>query len=479
MDIFKKTPLKALLCFAAGGFSSLAMAPASLWPALFVGLSTLYIALVKAHATKTAFLYGWLFGFGYFLFGLSWIGNALLIEGNPYKWAWPLAVSGLPFILSFFTASACALSKHFSDLKKISGFLSFCSLMIIFEWLRGHVFTGFPWNLFGYTWGEILPLIQVVSLSDIYLLSFLTVLWATLPGYLYISVKDKDKMKQALILALLILSSFIATYGYGSWRLNNASLEYHEDIEIRIVQPNIEQKDKWDRAKMMSNFQKLLDLSRPDSHSNKTTYIIWPETALSQWFLQDKISREQISMLLTSYENSAILITGALRNDLEKEEYFNSLIIMNTNGEITNIYNKHHLVPFGEYIPFQKWIPLTPVVNFTGFVKGNGPQTYKTPEGLSYLPLICYEAIFPGKAQKENLSPDFIINITNDAWYGKSAGPYQHFMQNKFRALETGTPLVRSANTGISALIDPYGRVTGISGLFETSSNTMKLPKKN
>ena len=224
----------ALLSFALGSQSALSMAPFNMWYLLFLGLGGLYFTLANSPSNKHAFLYGWSFAFGYFLFGLSWIGQALLVDGNPYQWAWPLAISGLPFILAPFTACACFLSKRYFHLNTIPGFVFFVATISLFEWLRGHMFTGFPWNLYGYTWFDILPLIQVASIDSVYLLTFLTILWMTFPGFLLTLIQNtnaeqsKTHTVSLSILCFVVLLSFISAYAYGYNRIKryNALPEY-------------------------------------------------------------------------------------------------------------------------------------------------------------------------------------------------------------------------------------------------------------
>lgn len=452
----------------------MAMAPANLWPILFAGLSLLTLALAHSRNKKQAFVTGWLFGFGYFLFSLSWIGNALLVEGNPYKWAWPLAVSGLPALLAFFPAFSTLLSYKFLNLKTIPGALGFVLIFTTFEYLRGHILTGFPWNLYGYTWVDIAPIVQIVSLGNIYALTSLTILWACTPGFLLLVPK-----KAAFFLAGLSLISFAACFTFGIWRLHKIPSEYYNDISIKIVQPDIDQADKWKREEMAKHFLMLLELSKPQGDEKQTTYIIWPETATSHWFTSDPTAMEELISVLKSYAGDAYIFTGIFQRNPETGAPLNALVMIDKNGTISNTYVKHHLVPFGEYIPFQKWIPLTPIVAFSGFETGLGAQSFQTPQGLSYSPLICYEVIFPGAVTSAAPPrPDFIINVTNDGWYGDSAGPRQHLTQAIFRAVEEGIPVIRSANTGISALITPLGEVKIRSELFTRSARESLLPRK-
>lgn len=470
----KKLALNALLCFAAGSLSALAMAPTNLWIILLLTLSLLYVALNSATSYKQSFLYAWLFGFGYFLFGLSWIGNALLVEGNPYAWAWPLAVCGLPFLLAFFFGGAGATIHRFSDLKTVHGYFLFVSIIGGFEWLRGHIFTGFPWNLFGYSWIDLLPVVQITHVGGVYFLTWLTVAWAAIGGFLFL---HKGTPKKPLFLPAILIISFMAVYGYGALRLHNYVPTFMDDAQIKIVQPNIPQHEKWNRNKMTENFFKQLRMSYPSEPSEKATYIIWPETALSYQYANDPTSMSLLKQMLASHGRKTRLITGMLRRPDEKT-IANSIVEIDSNGVINNIYDKHHLVPFGEYIPFQKWIPIGPIVNFSGFIMGEGLQTMSAPEGLRYSPLICYEAIFPGKAINGESRPDILINTTNDAWYGDSAGPRQHFTQAVFRAVEEGLPLARSANTGISALVNPVGQTIFKMQLFEDAVRMHNVPEK-
>ena len=423
---------------------------------------------MHAASPKAAFGYGWLFAFGYFVCSLSWIGNALLVDGNNFAWAWPLAVSGLPALLAFFWAFAALIAKRFLDLRTLLGWLGFISIFCVFEWLRGHIFTGFPWNLFGYTWADTLHVLQILWLSDVYFLTWLTLLWCSLP--LVILVFDGRSRALAFCIGFL---SFAMCFGYGLHRMG-ADIDVRDDINIRIVQPNIPQADKWKGDQMWGHFEHHLSLSQNDGSINTPTVIIWPETALSFRILKIPQAMPAIQAMLRSYDQ-AVLLTGMLRYDEQDQSYANSLVTIDANGQITNVYDKHHLVPFGEYIPFQEWIPLTPVVKFKGFEKGSGVTTHTVFGSLKYSPLICYEILFPGRSVIQEQHPDVIVNVTNDAWYGESAGPYQHFNKAIYRAIETGVPVVRAANSGFSGLVNALGRVDKKTTLFESTAVNLPL----
>lgn len=467
---------KCLMSFFLGSLSSLAMPPLSLFPLLFFGLSLLYVLTAAAASTGRAFSLGWFFGFGYFAFGLYWIGNALLVEGNPYAWAWPLAVCGLPALLAFFPAFACLLARRFSSLENTAGFFAFCAWTAFFEFARSFVFTGFPWNLYGHAWTDVLPVLQILSVSDVYGLTTLTVFWCALPGFLMISnISHRKKM----VVSGVLLAVFVFCFAFGVSRLQQPPPP-DRAASIHLVQANIPQSEKWNPDKMWPHFLKHLDMSKPDADApsgGQPTYIVWAETALSQWLYQDPRAALLIRDMLNLYDGPAYLLTGFLRK--ENGRYYNSLVMIDKAGTMTNIYNKNHLVPFGEYIPFQRWIPLEPIAKFNGFSGGKGPQSLRTPENLLYSPMICYEIIFSGAVTDPGQKPDFILNVTNDSWYGKSAGPYQHLSQAAFRAIEEGIPVIRVAETGVSAVIGSKGETLEKSPLFDEYEKTVALPGRN
>lgn len=456
----------------------LSMAPWGFWPAMIAGFGGFYFLMTKMKTRRAVFAAGWLFGFGYFSCGLWWIANALLVPGNPFSWVWPLAIAGLPAMLAFFPALAAYVAARFSDLKTIPGFLLFIALMGISEWLRGHVFTGFPWNLYGYAWNGWAAMMQNDAWAGPYMLTLLTVFWAALPGFLF-SWGVSAKNRIVLAAAALLVFSLCAGFGYG--RLAGAGNESQENVEVLIVQPDIPQEEKWDNAKAVDNLLTLSTLSASQKDApGKTTIILWPETAILAGALTHPNALAILKPAFDSYSGPAWLLTGMLRSETNGggERYFNSIAAVGRDIAVSAMYDKSHLVPFGEYIPLQKYIPLAPFVRFEGFTSGGGPQTLTLPGLPPVSPLVCYEIIFPGKAARRGADrPAFIFNATNDAWYGDSPGPRQHFMQARFRAIEEGLPVVRSANTGISGLIDPYGRPLLTIGIDSRGAERISLPK--
>ena len=447
---------------------------------MLLGLSALYVTLTLSRGPRSAFSLGWAFGFGYFGLSLSWIGNALLVKGNDYAWAWPLAVVALPAALALFPALGSAAFRFAGRSTKISSVLVFVILIGGTEILRGFLFTGFPWNLFGYSWAGMPEILQSVALINVYGLTLLTLLWGALPGFWLLRLAQGRFGFRDSAFTLLVISSFFLLFLFGQYRLQNTTVENHKHITLRLVQPNIAQNEKWDRSAMQTHFETLNHLSRARGDERKTTYIIWPETAINPYIMSKTENKALLQETLSTYRGQAWLLAGTLRFEPKTGGYFNSLLLFNQAAENVQTYDKSHLVPFGEYIPFKEFIPLKTVTKFEGFQSGPGPMHQETPYGLSYSPLICYEIIFPGRVTKNNAPPpDFIVNVTNDAWYGDSAGPYQHLTKAVFRAVEEGIPVVRVANTGISAVIDPLGQIHGQIELFRKDTMTNLLPQKN
>lgn len=472
-----KKYLPYLLSILAGWIAAFAMPPAGIWPCLILGFSLFAWLWQNAATYRAAFLIAFLFGIGYFTTGLWWIGNALLIEGNEFWWVWPISVIGLPVLLSLFTGFFSSLAKVFFKTPRLSTWIGFAAFLTVSEWVRGHIFTGFPWNLYGYAWGRHLEILQSVSLFGAFTLTLWTVMIASAPTYIWFLRGDK---KRAVTIATLTISIFALLFGFGMWRMAHTQTALNPDVAVRIVQPNIPQTMKWDEALLVTNFEKHLLLSGKDSAPKpRSLFILWPETAIPPQLLNNQVVRQKIARMLRAQSPQTVLLTGALVHEINPDgssRYFNSLLAFNDRAQVKASYSKTHLVPFGEFIPFQRWIPITPVVRFQGFEAGTGPQTLIVDAMPGISPLICYEIIFSGQVALKNDRPAALVAITNDGWYGKSAGPYQHFFQVQVRAMEEGLPAIRSANTGISGVIDPLGRVLTSAPIFETASLDLALP---
>jgi apolipoprotein N-acyltransferase len=473
-----KPAVRVFYCLFAGAIMNLALPPVNLWPFMLAGIGLFYLFLSSVKTMRGAALFGWLFGFGYFGAGLWWIANALLVEGNPFSWVWPLAIAGLPALLAIFTAAGCIFIVRFSRPLSLSGFFTFIAGLAIAEWIRGHLFTGFPWNLYGYSWSGWPAMSQSAAIGGSYFLTLMTLFWGTLPAYI-IAAPPRQKIKNILMTVGILTFSANALYGYI--RLSNTEISYYPDIAVRPVQPNIAQSEKWDDKKVTENIINLLSLSQPQEKTSRLTLIIWPETAMPNSLLTHPEARRALRNTLSRYGKDVYLLAGWVRYEKNEdgEKFYNSLAVIDRNLNILATYDKAHLVPFGEYIPLQNILPLTPFVQMDGFTQGAGLNTLSIGSIPAFSPLICYEVIFPGAVKNRNgkTRPAWLLNITNDAWYGNSPGPYQHFAQTRFRAIEEGLPIVRAANTGISGVIDPLGRVVARSDLFTRSATDSFLPQ--
>ena len=471
--------IRILLPFAAGALSVAAMPPWNIWPAMFVGFSTLYFITMAVERPRSAFFAGWLFGFGFHVFGLAWTANALTVEGSTFSWVIPFAIGGLPALLAVFPAIACMLARRYLHLSGLAGFFGFAGLFTLMEWSRGHVFTGFPWNLPAYGWTGLWPVAQSAALIGAYGLSFLTVLWAATPGFLAVT------QSRRIVAGILSLATLCMIYGWGAQRLATNPTRFNPSIALRIVQPSIPQNMKWDPEEAARNLEKTVNLSLPDTEKTgaaTTTLLIWPETASSEKILARADVRTAMSDILRLYEGDVFFITGMLRYETAPEgnRYYNSLGVYDREMNLMGTYDKSHLVPFGEYIPLSRFLPSTPLVSLDGFQAGGGATLLGIPAksgAIHFSPMICYEVIFPAAIVNASMArPALLLNVTNDGWYGRSAGPYQHFAITRFRAVEEGIPLARAANTGISAVIDAYGRTIWYAPLYAETASNVKLP---
>lgn len=477
-----KTGIRMLAVFLLGGVGALSLPPFPLYmiPALFISLSGFWLLLTGFERPWHWGLAGFLFGFGYFLAGIWWVGNALLVGGNPYLWALPLAVCGLQALLALFPLLAGYSSQRFCKGRSLGAYLFFLAMMGFWEWGRGNLLTGFPWNLFGMAWTYSLPMLQVLSLGGIFLLSLLTIFTATLPGFL-LAGQTSRAIKGGL--SAVAIALLLAAFLYGQSRLDEHPTAYNTDIVIQVVSPNIPQEDKWDPELFWQNYTKTVDaISLPSADiSGKTRVIVLPETALHYAALEDMNARAKLRQALQVYPEQTYLLTGLLRRSAEaggEESYHNSLVGYDAAMTEVMTFDKFHLVPFGEYMPLQEYIPIGPVIGFSGFSSGDGPATKTLPGLPPFSPLVCYEVIFAGEVTQPGSPPDWMVNVTNDAWYGVSPGPYQHLAQTVYRAIEEGIPMVRSTNTGFSAVIDPLGRIIDQNRLFEATSQAVYLPRK-
>jgi apolipoprotein N-acyltransferase len=346
--------------------------------------------------------------------------------------------------------------------------LIFAVVYAAFEWLRGHLFTGFPWNLAAYGWGASLAVEQSMALVGAYGLSFLTILL----GASLADLTRRNAWKAPLAMLLL----FVILAGGGAVRLAAHPVQAVPDVRLRIVQPDVPQREKEQSRYYTRNWQRLLDLSVLPGNPN---VMIWPEAATPPFLFDREPQAVDVVRQLT--RGGRTLITGATRAERTGDNlsFYNSLFIFPPDG-LAKVYDKFHLVPFGEYVPFAGVLNHIGVTKLTagqeGFSSGDGPHTYQLPGIPAVTPLICYEIIFPN-AVTSGQRPGWFVNVTDDSWFGPWAGPYQHLIIARARAIEEALPVARAANTGISAVIDPYGRITAELGLGKMGVLDAGLPK--
>lgn len=471
-EIFcRKKYLPALLCgFAAVG----ALPPFYVIPCLFVAFSGMFFLIDRLDGRKQAAAVGFFFGFGFFSLGLAWVSNALMIEGMGFRSLAPVPPLGFGLWGGLFGAAAAVAAVFFK--KGLRRLTAFSAAWGILEWVRSWLFTGFPWNLTASVWTDWPVMMQTASIWGAYGLSAVTVFIAGLPALIR-GRGDIVKTVGAAALILLIL------FGFGSWRLAKAPApgDTINGVLIRLVQPDIPQGKKWSADEAEQNLMKHVHLSRAPG-AEKVTHVIWPETATQFLLTDDDFARAMVTSALTP---GSILLAGSLRREVNEQEkpavkMFNSIVALNDLGVFLGSYDKSHLVPFGEYVPLSEMFPfvrkLTPVA--MDFSTGDGVKTVVIPRTLPVGMLVCYEVIFPGQVVDKQVRPYWLLNVTNDGWYGISAGPYQHFAAAQMRAVEEGLPLARAANTGISGMIDAYGRVTAFLGLGKKGFIDTGLPRR-
>jgi apolipoprotein N-acyltransferase len=475
-----------------GALSMLAFAPVHAWPVLFLTFGGLVWLLDGCHAAhdsrserlKCAGVVGFWFGFGYFFAGLYWIAEAFLVEPLRHGWLLPFVMTALPGGMALFFAVACALAM----LLWLPGAGRVFALAItlgLAEFARGHVLTGLPWNLIGYGILGPLPLMQLASLVGVYALSLLAVILFAAPAALFAPARSGlAGGKGTAALAFLFMLLLGLGYVWGERRLAAAPHD-STGVRLRIVQANVDQAEKWRPENSAEIFDDYLDLTK-SAGLDRVDIVIWPETAVP--FLLDDAPDALLAIGAALPEGTSLLVGSArlveerdAQGPLEAQRVYNSLLAVDHQGRIAGVYDKIHLVPFGEFLPFQDFLESLGFMQLTGvrggFSAGAGSGLLSIAGAPPARALICYEIIFPDEIAAQGARPGWLINVTNDAWFGSSAGPYQHFHQAQVRAVEQGLPVARAANTGISAVVDPYGRILAEIGLGAKGIIDIELPK--
>jgi apolipoprotein N-acyltransferase len=434
--------------FVAGALAALAMPPLHWLPLAVLGIVAFVWLWDTAPGPRSALLRGWAWGTGHFAVGSYWIVEAFFVPPADYGPLGPPIVIGLAALLGFFPAMAAGAAKWVA-LRWPSMGGRYCRLLLlaiawtIAEWLRGHVFTGYAWNPLAHVWAFATPLLQGAALFGVYGLGLLTfvILAAPAAGW------------RASVLALVVAGGA----GFAGQAAMAPVDTAGDGPLVRIVQPNTPQAEKWRPEMRAAHMGKLVEMSRRDGFDGLAA-VIWPETAPPVVVVPGSAVLE---VMAKAVPPGGYLLTGAARQTRNREDgVWNSLLVVDGEGGIVATYDKVHLVPLGEYIPFHKQLaPVSGAIGRGSFEVGESRVTLDLPRLPSFSPIICYEVIFPAAVTGPGPRPRWLLNVTNDAWFGLSSGPYQHLASARLRAVEEGLPMLRAANTGVSAVIDAYGRV--------------------
>lgn len=464
-----------LASFLGGWLAVAALPPFYLLPVLLISFPLLLWLINRSPTAGQAFRTGYYFGFAFFAFGFSWINHALLLDAASFGWLVPIVFLACGFFFGLFIAFPAWLSWYFAQKPRgaLNQYLAFAALWVIFEWLRSFFLSGFPWNLLGTSLVFSDNLIQAASLGGTYLLSLL-VLLATGAPFLWLADRRPGRLVAAAGIPLVI---FLSLWLFGAWRIQAHPCQPSETV-LRLVQPAIPQTLKWNPAVLEDNLNRHIKMSQQPGFE-AVDFVIWSETAFPYLLEQDVYHR---GLLQYAIPPKGRLITGAVRyQPLGDKDYhaYNSMFIIEPDGKIVAHYDKSHLVPFGEYIPLRRFLPqwVRPVVSAAGnFQPGSGPAVIRLPDQPSLGGLICYEVIFPHRIVNPADRPQWLVNLTNDGWYGDSAGPWQHLAATRLRAAEEGITIARAAGSGVSALISPLGIVIDQISLHKEGVLDVKLP---
>ena len=461
--MIKKRYIEIVFLIILGAVSSLSLPPYNYLIINFFTFSAFFIFLFKkskiTQSKKHFFIYGWLFGFGYFLSSLYWISISLTFDQN-FKFLIPIALILVPLFLGIFYGLATFCFIISNSKKVVSSFLVFALFFGVFEFIRGSILTGFPWNLIAYSFVNHLEILSITSLIGTYGFNLFCISLFSSPA---IFILRKTKKDIAVCIVFLIMPFLFYLYGSSYKERFNSSDTINYEYKVRAIGSNISLDRFYSNIDPVSVINELIDISQPNKDDK--TIFVWPEGILPD------VSQKELNEFKWLFEDvfsqNHLLFIGinSQKTNKEKIDYFNSLSIYDHNLEILNFYNKINLVPFGEFLPFEnilKKFGLSVITNnYQSFSSGEDRKIIDIKRddfSLKILPLICYEIIYSGKIFK-NPSFDLMVNISEDGWFGSSIGPKQHFAHSIFRAVESGKYLLRSANNGIAAIVNPLGIV--------------------
>lgn len=427
-----------------GVFLTLSLPPFYIFP---LGILAVFIFYKIAFEKQKPYLKAFLFGFGFFLSSLYWIKNSILIAGIDFYWLIPFALIGIPCFLALFFILKIFIFTFLKRENELSNVILFAFAWILVELIRGFIFGGFPWSLIGYTFLFSKTLSQLAYLINVYGLGFLFV-------FLSVLIFSNVKRKYYIVFSILALQA-----GFGFFHLHKTQAgALPKGINFYVVQPNIKQEMKISKQMQFENTKKIID-QLTQLKVKENSIVILPEAVFTFILSFEEELRKELAKTLN--KNSYLVLGSTTLSD-DTSKIFNSIEVLNENGEIDGVYNKVRLVPFGEFVPFRKIFPfinkITPGEN--DFSAGIGVKSLSLQKlNVKFSPLICYEVIFPKQAVDKKNRPNFIITVSNDAWFADTIGPKQHLAFARMRAIEEGVFVFRSANTGISAIIDSSGKI--------------------
>ena len=466
----RRGPLQRLMVAVLCGAAMTAGHPPISLPWIWFAAAPVLVAQVLTAPTgRAAAWIGWGAAFGYFVTGLHWMGHAFLVDPDRFAWLLPIGVTVLPSFFGLFWALGFWAAWRLRPAGPVTGTVALAGALTLVEFARSNILTGLPWALPAYVWVDLPPM-QSVAWIGPFGLTLLTLMICALPA---LALTGRSRLTGVLALAA----------GAGLWALGALRIPdgvaYADDAPVlRVVQPNAPQHLKWALGHRERFYQRLLEATmRPaDPALGAPDLVIWPEASV---FLSPTNAAAEV-VRLAAAAGDAWLLIGALHEEHSADgpQVTNALVSISPDGRMGPRYDKHHLVPFGEYMPYR---PVFDALGLSQFglrgdlARGPGPQTITVGDLPPFSPLICYEAIFPHQIIGAT-RPDWLVQPTNDAWFGSWAGPHQHYAQARIRAIEQGLPMVRAANTGISAVVDAFGREVVAIGLHRYDYFDARLP---
>ena len=452
--------------FVIGSLSILSFQPYNLVIINFIIFPIFFYLLVYINKKSKAiyrkkpykqnfFIFGLLFGLGFYISGISWITNSLTFDEN-FKILIPFAFLLVPLFLSLFTALTVFLVGPHLKLD-IPSIIIFSGSLGFSDYLRGILFTGFPWNLWAYSASWSVEFLQILNFIGLYAFNLLIITLFIFPAVVFFNISTTKKFFYYIFTFSIILSLYI----YGNYEINKNKRildNINEKIYVKIVSPNFKLEYDLQQTEIEERLNKLIRYSNPDK--NKKTLFIWPEGVFSGYSYQEvQIFKKRFS---DSFSKKHLIVFGINNLDELSGDFYNSMLVVDNNFKIIHRYDKRKLVPFGEFLPFENLLNSIGLKKITeghgSFLKGSNQNNFLIDK-MNILPLICYEVIFTDFIQKSNIRTNLIINISEDGWFGKSKGPDQHFAKSIFRAIENNTFFLRSTNKGVSAIIDNKGNI--------------------